>query len=54
MELTQCQFHVKQRQTAKDEEDAVGHKERAAAILIADIGKAPNVAQVDGETDDGQ
>lgn len=54
MELTQCQFHVKQRQSAKDEEDAIGHKEGAAAILIADVRKAPNVAQVDGETDDGQ
>lgn len=54
MELTQSQFHVEQRQAAEDEEDAVGHKEGAAAILVADVWKAPDVAQVDGEADDGQ
>lgn len=54
MELTQGQLHVEQRQTAEDEEDAIGHQEGAAAILIADVGKAPDVAQVDGEPDHGQ
>lgn len=54
MELTQGQLHVEQRQTAKDEEDAIWHQEGAAAILIANVGKPPDVAQVNGEPDHGQ
>lgn len=54
MKLTQGQFHVEQRQTTEDEENAVGHQEGAAAILIADVGKAPDVSQVYSKTDHGQ
>lgn len=54
MELTQGQFHIEQRQAAKDEKDAVGHQEGTTAILVADVGKAPDIAQIDGKADDGQ
>lgn len=54
MELTQGQFHIKKGQSSKDEEHAVGHQEGATTVLVADIGKSPDISQVNGKANHGQ
>ena len=37
--------------TDKEEEDGVGDEEGAAAVLVGEVGEAPDVADADGEAD---
>uniref|UniRef100_A0A182UL71 Uncharacterized protein n=1 Tax=Anopheles melas TaxID=34690 RepID=A0A182UL71_9DIPT len=46
MKLTQGKLHVEQGQPAKQQHNAVRDEKRATAILIADVRKSPNIAQI--------
>uniref|UniRef100_A0A182VDC8 Uncharacterized protein n=1 Tax=Anopheles merus TaxID=30066 RepID=A0A182VDC8_ANOME len=46
MKLTQGKLHVEQGQPAKQQHNAVRDEKRTTAILIADVRKSPNIAQI--------
>lgn len=54
VELSQGQLHIKQRETTKDQHDAVRNEEGPAAILVANVREAPDITQINCESDDGQ
>ena len=36
------------------EKSRMAHQKRSAAILVADVGKSPDVSKADGETEGGE
>ena len=53
-ELTHAHLDEEQRQTGEDQHDDVGDEERATAVLVGAVRKAPHVAQADGVADGRQ
>ena len=49
--LSEGDFQEEDGQPARDQADKVGNQESAASVLVAKVGKAPDVAQTDGEAD---
>lgn len=52
IELAEGQFHVEEGHSGEEDHDGVGDEEGPAAILETQIGKSPDIAEVDGEADD--
>lgn len=50
--LTQRELHVEERDPSEDGHDSVGEEERPPSVLVTDVGKSPDVAQVHGVAND--
>lgn len=52
--LSHGQLHEEHRNTSEEQGEEVGNEERAAAIFVAKVGEPPNVAEADGQANDGE